>query len=569
MSNDRGRFRADAPPFRPRYAFLAGLDVTASADTPPSTPPPAGDSTSLRRAPRAVAIAAPPSPLAAAAAAVASPSSARRLPFCGPPSPAPTGRLQALAASVRAGRERLQQLMQGRVTAVPTALSSSYFLYDRGDNGELSAQPPASSPAPSLDAVIIAPLRFTCVHAAAAHDDVAALDEWQRTRPPYQWAAALAAKDRRGERPLHVAVRAGAAAAAELLVRSGADLSVGGSGDQLTALHLAAAAHAPGLLRLLLAAGADANSRDRKRHTALHFAAAASATAVTVATAADALACVELLLSFGAAPDAADADGRTALLYAACCGGSLASQAAATAVVRVLVAQGSGLVTRLQQPFVQPAAAASATTSATAGIDLASLRASHYATLEVGTGNGNGNGGGGGVGSVVSPLHWLCDAGLAPAVATVLDCVAHDFAPAAAADEDEAATDVGADGPADDGLADNGGGAYSATIHALLASREPDQPRDAPLHAAVRSRSAATLRTLLRQARRSACLPFVVDVRNGEGMTALQLACSLSPGFDDSGEGAGAGARAEPAIALISTERSPVRYQASGRLLLH
>jgi len=159
-----------------------------------------------------------------------------------------------------------------------------------------------------LDAIVDVATSSNALHDAARRDAYAQLESWHRERPAVQWTSAMCAKDSRGERPLHVAVRSLAQASVEVLVRAGGDLNAKGGGGH-SAAHLAAARASPALLHVLLAAGADANARDRGRRTPLHYAASASG--------AEALACVDLLLRFGAEPHACDADGLPPVLYAA------------------------------------------------------------------------------------------------------------------------------------------------------------------------------------------------------------------------------------------------------------
>ena len=106
--------------------------------------------------------------------------------------------------------------------------------------------------------------------------------------------------------PLVAAVHAGEIAAAELCVAHGAPVDTHApSGDTL--LVVAARRHEPGLVQLLLEAGAPLGP-GANRTSALHAAAESSS--------GDHGACVRLLLEWGAEVDARDGDGNTPLVLA-------------------------------------------------------------------------------------------------------------------------------------------------------------------------------------------------------------------------------------------------------------
>jgi ankyrin repeat protein len=109
-----------------------------------------------------------------------------------------------------------------------------------------------------------------------------------------------------GFTPLHLAAFFGQADAVRLLLARGAACDVHGTGwMQGTALHSAASASQTTIVRILLDAGADPNTRQRHEYTPLHSAAANAD-----------LESIEALLAAGADVAAANDEGDTALTLA-------------------------------------------------------------------------------------------------------------------------------------------------------------------------------------------------------------------------------------------------------------
>ena len=109
-----------------------------------------------------------------------------------------------------------------------------------------------------------------------------------------------------GFTPLHLAAYFGKADAVRLLLGTGADPNVAGTGWMLgTALHSAVSARHATIVAMLLDAGADPNVRQSGGWTPLHGAAHNRDRQAT-----------ELLLAHGADPAALDDDGRSALDHA-------------------------------------------------------------------------------------------------------------------------------------------------------------------------------------------------------------------------------------------------------------
>lgn len=590
------------------------------------------------------------------------------------PAASSVARMKAIAAKVKAGKASatISEAVSSHDDACGThaepeaaahglAASAPYYLYRHEATAPIAPPPvtfsaPSTAPSlPALDVLVDAACRWNCVHEACArggHASVSAVEGWHRTSPDWQWDAAMAGKDRRGERPLHLACRSGDAAMVAFLLSTGADVTVK-STDQLTPLHIACAvAGPPDAVSALCAAGADVNARDRARRSPLHFAIAAAACAndgtpaascspssvahssltPTPTPAATATTIISHLLSRGADPNTIDADGYPPICYAAVAG--------CADIVRMLIAQGAGVVTRLQHPYVHAAAVHGMTMSkvapgstslpayplagraakgkgstgngtVAAGAvgdedaddasrwDLSALRASHYSSLEL---NGSVSGGSkhrpsscsfllSGTAPAVSPLHWMCDHasgaaagnGITSAISAVLDCIGNGFVPGQAGDEsayigiddDDVSFSQRGSMPPSSALGSSslyrhrGQQAYSPVMHALLSSRETDQPRDTPLHAAVRCGSVPAVTAILVAASSWQCSRYVVDLRNGEGMTALQLACSgegmgtTTPyDVDDTGEtriGDEEGTGGSAAADLHSSMRAMVR----------
>lgn len=104
------------------------------------------------------------------------------------------------------------------------------------------------------------------------------------------------------ETPLHAAASLGSPEIIRLLLKHGAAVNVQAGPDRYTPLHLAVEDGGADSALLLIEAGADLASVNRKLQTPLHLAALSQS-----------IETVELLLAKGADPNASDADGRTPL----------------------------------------------------------------------------------------------------------------------------------------------------------------------------------------------------------------------------------------------------------------
>jgi ankyrin repeat protein len=121
-----------------------------------------------------------------------------------------------------------------------------------------------------------------------------------------------------GFQPLGLACFFGQTAVAEFLIReAGADVHVASKNQmRVQPIHAAAARRQAGLIRLLLARGADPNARQHLGYTALHAAAQNGD-----------LATVDALIAGGADPSIANDEGKTAADFAAAAGhGELAAR---------------------------------------------------------------------------------------------------------------------------------------------------------------------------------------------------------------------------------------------------
>jgi ankyrin repeat protein len=109
-----------------------------------------------------------------------------------------------------------------------------------------------------------------------------------------------------------------------------------------TALHVAAAAHRPALVRLLVDAGADVAARNRRGASALHYAVDGAPGSPAWDPAAQA-ACVTALLAAGADANAGDADGVAPLHRAVRtrCAAAVAALLAGGADARLVSGRGS------------------------------------------------------------------------------------------------------------------------------------------------------------------------------------------------------------------------------------
>ncbi len=132
--------------------------------------------------------------------------------------------------------------------------------------------------------------------------DAAATGQLQRLRTLLDDDAALAnAEASDGARPLHLTCFFGQTEAAKLLLNCGADLNVGlGAFGGVFPIHSAAASQSTEIIRMLLRADADPNTKQQGGWTALHAAAKNGDSAMT-----------RLLLEHNADPNIRTDDGAT------------------------------------------------------------------------------------------------------------------------------------------------------------------------------------------------------------------------------------------------------------------
>jgi hypothetical protein len=477
------KFRADAPVFTPRFSVIAALPLPLPPPPPPSAPPSYPDGlVRLTLSPTTTLTPIPPPtsiPESTISTVLEAPINILseipiirkpRLPFKKSHIENQPKRLDVLLQQVHNGKQ--SKSISNKKSEKNDKTKS---LFD--DNTETNSTTPyylyshtkSSTPSQTKEIYRIDTLS-TLVHEAAVTNNLVTLEEYSRVWSHDEYISALLSKNAQGDTPLHSSIRHGNEAAAEFLLKTGADPRAKcGSGDfKCSAIHLIVSLSIPSLLRSIINKGADINGRDCKRRTPLHYA----AKLVNNNENRNRIICIEILLSAGCDTNAIDEDGFTPLLYAAAFNNIPA--------LELLLAQGAGIVSKIEP-----------------------LMRSSGSSFEVKS-------------SVLSPIHILCENGYSDAVHAILSNVEMSFAP-----------------PTYDSKGEMSGIQYRDCIHAILASRHGKLRIDTVLHSAIRSESLTTVNIILQAAIRSSCLEFIIELRNGDGYTPLQLACCLVKNEDE------------------------------------
>lgn len=181
--------------------------------------------------------------------------------------------------------------------SVSSSSSQPYYIYPHTVDTRIAETPSSSTPpssnAPSsvasssslvnssLDTLIHIPNRWNILHQLAISDNeknIQQLDTLYRTYSPWEWSNALNAKDKYGDRPIHIAARNGCAAIIEIFLRElpkkySIDINMRTITPlALAPLHLACLGGHVNVVNLLLRNGMDIQAKDKYKRNALYYA---------------------------------------------------------------------------------------------------------------------------------------------------------------------------------------------------------------------------------------------------------------------------------------------------------
>ena len=221
------------------------------------------------------------------------------------------------------------------------ASSTPYYIYPHTPTAPVPPTLPSATPSPrisssSLDTLIHISNRWNILHQLAISSEgtnIQTLDTLYRTHPPWEWFNALNAKDKYGDRPIHIAARNGCTAILEIFLREvpkkyTVDINIRTvSSLGLTSLHLACLGGHIEVVNLLLRHGVDIQAKDKYKRNALYYtivcaavchpvSTSSSATSIYLTKYNDAVAILDMLLNAGIDVNNVDSEGYVPIYYA-------------------------------------------------------------------------------------------------------------------------------------------------------------------------------------------------------------------------------------------------------------